>query len=252
MPADCSSVTAEELEIINDIKKEHIKLPAGGEIIRAGDQSPELYTLDSGSAFRYKMLLDGRRQILNFLFPGDLLGVQAAMFDAALRHRSVDRCATVLLPRREIWALFGEMPGLAFRRHLARRARREHRRRKPRQRWPAYCGGARSGADHHALQARQAVGSRQRHFEFPLTQQHIADALGLSLVHTNKTLAQLRRMGMFPQYEWNVDLGQSARPRAHRSIFRKGNPAAAPDLIAAKKARAKARAFVAQGSQSYC
>jgi len=34
-------------------------------------------------------------------------------------------------------------------------------------------------------------------FDFPLTQEHIADALGLSLVHTNKTLAKLRRMGMF-------------------------------------------------------
>jgi CRP-like cAMP-binding protein len=36
-------------------------------------------------------------------------------------------------------------------------------------------------------------------FAFPLTQQHVADALGLSLVHTNKTLARLRRMGMFKQ-----------------------------------------------------
>ena len=32
---------------------------------------------------------------------------------------------------------------------------------------------------------------------FPLNQQHIADALGLSLVHTNKTLNKLRRLGMF-------------------------------------------------------
>jgi CRP-like cAMP-binding protein len=32
---------------------------------------------------------------------------------------------------------------------------------------------------------------------FPLTQQHIADMLGLSLVHTNKSLAKLRRLGMF-------------------------------------------------------
>jgi CRP-like cAMP-binding protein len=36
-------------------------------------------------------------------------------------------------------------------------------------------------------------------FAFPLTQQHIADALGLSLVHTNKTLAKLKRLGMFKQ-----------------------------------------------------
>ncbi len=34
---------------------------------------------------------------------------------------------------------------------------------------------------------------------FPLTQQHIADALGLSLVHTNKSLAKLRELGMFEQ-----------------------------------------------------
>lgn len=32
---------------------------------------------------------------------------------------------------------------------------------------------------------------------FPLTQQHIADALGLSLVHTNKTLRKLQRRGMY-------------------------------------------------------
>jgi len=32
--------------------------------------------------------------------------------------------------------------------------------------------------------------------EFPLTQQHIADALGLSLVHTNKTLRKLERLGL--------------------------------------------------------
>ena len=32
--------------------------------------------------------------------------------------------------------------------------------------------------------------------DFPLTQQHIADALGLSLVHTNKTLRKLERVGL--------------------------------------------------------
>jgi CRP/FNR family transcriptional regulator len=32
---------------------------------------------------------------------------------------------------------------------------------------------------------------------FPLTQQHIADALGISLVHANRTLKQLQRDGLF-------------------------------------------------------
>jgi CRP-like cAMP-binding protein len=43
-------------------------------------------------------------------------------------------------------------------------------------------------------------------FAFPLTQQHVADALGLSLVHTNKTLARLRRMGMFTQTNGTITL----------------------------------------------
>ncbi|MGB7038961.1 MAG: helix-turn-helix domain-containing protein, partial [Xanthobacteraceae bacterium] len=43
-------------------------------------------------------------------------------------------------------------------------------------------------------------------FAFPLTQQHIADALGLSLVHTNKTLAKLKRMGMFKQNNGGMTL----------------------------------------------
>jgi CRP-like cAMP-binding protein len=43
-------------------------------------------------------------------------------------------------------------------------------------------------------------------FAFPLTQQHIADALGLSLVHTNKTLARLRKLGMFTQGNGSLTL----------------------------------------------
>jgi CRP/FNR family transcriptional regulator, anaerobic regulatory protein len=44
-----------------------------------------------------------------------------------------------------------------------------------------------------------------RTFVFPLDQQHIADALGLSLVH-NKTLARLRQMGMYTQANGSLTL----------------------------------------------
>jgi CRP-like cAMP-binding protein len=43
-------------------------------------------------------------------------------------------------------------------------------------------------------------------FDFPLTQQHIADALGMSLVHTNKTLARLRRLGMYSRTNGSLTL----------------------------------------------
>jgi CRP-like cAMP-binding protein len=50
---------------------------------------------------------------------------------------------------------------------------------------------------------------------FPLTQQHIADALGLSLVHTNKSLAKLRKLGMFSQSDGTLLL---SNPKALESL----------------------------------
>ena len=49
--------------------------------------------------------------------------------------------------------------------------------------------GHNSGGDDGGNGATQGV-------PFPLTQQHIADSLGLSLVHTNKTLRKLERRGL--------------------------------------------------------
>ena len=192
-------VTPEELASINDIKREHLAAPAGTEIIGAGDDCPELYTLYSGWAFRFKTLPDGRRQILNFLLPGDLLGLQAAMFDAALHGvEALTDVQLCVLPRRKVWALFGGMPGLAF--DVTWLGSREESivdenltsvgRRTAAERVAALIVALYKRANALGLVADGT-------FAFPLTQQHIADALGLSLVHTNKTLARLRRMGMF-------------------------------------------------------
>src|SRR5580692_5261947 len=205
-------ISRNELGAINEIKREHLALLAGTEIIRAGDDSPEIYTLYSGWAFRFKTLPDGRRQILNFLLPGDLLGLQAAMFDAAQHGiealTDVELC---LLPRRKIWALFGEMPGLAF--DVAWLGAREEGHVDEN----LTSAGRRSATERVAalivmLYKRAKVLGlvTDDSFAFPLTQQHIADALGLSLVHTNKTLARLRRMGMFNRSNGTMTL---AKPR---------------------------------------
>jgi CRP-like cAMP-binding protein len=201
-------VTPTEISFINDIKSAHLTLPAGTEIIHPGEDSPELYTLYSGWAFRFKSLPDGRRQILNFLLPGDLLGLQAAMFDAAQHGiealTDVELC---LLPRRKTWALFGQTPELAF--DVTWLGSREE----------SYVDenlmsvGRRSAAERIAVlivtlyKRADALGLVSKGtFAFPLTQQHLADALGLSLVHTNKTLARLRRMGMFVQANGSLTL----------------------------------------------
>jgi CRP-like cAMP-binding protein len=189
-------VSDNELAVINDIKRDHLALPAGSQIVRACEDSAELY---AGWAFRFKDMPDGRRQILNFLLPGDLLGLQAAMFDAAQHGiealTDVELC---VLPRNKIWKLFGQMPELAF--DVTWLGAREESqvdenllstgRRSAAERIAALILNLYKRADVLALVTNGT-------FAFPLNQQHIADALGLSLVHTNKTLARLRRLGMF-------------------------------------------------------
>jgi CRP-like cAMP-binding protein len=145
---------------------------------------------------------------LNFLLPGDLLGLQAAMFDAALHGiealTAVELC---VLPRRKVWDLFGGMPGLAF--DIAWLGSREESiidenltsvgRRSAVERVAALIVALYKRVKMLGLATGES-------FAFPLTQQHIADALGLSLVHTNKTLARLRRMGMFSQVNGTMTL----------------------------------------------
>src|SRR5579863_2551188 len=201
-------VTPEELAAINDLKMQHLKLSAGAEIIRAGDDCPNLFTLYSGWAFRFKTLPDGRRQILNILLPGDLLGLQAAMFEAA--QHGIEALTDVqlcVLPRRGVWALFGKVPGLAF--DVAWLGSREESivdenlasvgRRTAVERVAALIVALYKRTKRLGLVTDDS-------FDFPLTQQHLADALGLSLVHTNKTLAKLRRMGLFTSKNGSLTL----------------------------------------------
>jgi CRP-like cAMP-binding protein len=210
-------VSQNELAVINNIKREHLTVPAGVEIIRPGQDSSEIYTLYAGWAFRFKMLPDGRRQILNFLLPGDLLGLQAAMFEAAQHGTEaltdVELC---LLPRQKVWELFGQMPQLAF--DVTWLGAREESHVDEN----LLSAGQRSAAERIAAlivilykRADALALVKDRTFAFPLSQQHIADALGLSLVHTNKTLARLRRTGMYTQTNGFLTL---TNPRALESI----------------------------------
>jgi CRP-like cAMP-binding protein len=192
-------ITDNELGAIAEMKREHVELKAGSEIIHAGDDCPELYTLYSGWAIRFKTLPDGRRQILNIHLPGDLLGLQAAMFESARYGiQALTDVELCMLPRRKVWGLFEQMPELAF--DVAWLGSREESRvdenltsvgrRTAAERIAAFIVGLYKRAKMLALVVDDT-------FDFPLTQEHIADALGLSLVHTNKTLAKLRKMGMF-------------------------------------------------------
>ena len=158
-----------------------------------GTNSAHLYTVLSGWAFRYKSLSDGRRQILNYALPSDLLGLQGSINDE-MQH-SVEALTDVMLcvfPREKLWALYSEYPTLAF--DITWIAAREERMLDE----GLTSIGRRTAMERLAyllltlFQRAEEVGlTKGDAIQFPFTQQHVADTLGMSLVHTNKTLQRL-------------------------------------------------------------
>ena len=206
-----------ELAFINEMKRDHLVCPPGGEVIAAGQDQAELYTLYAGWAIRCKTLPDGRRQILNILLPGDLIGLQGAMFEAAAYSvEAITEVQLCLLPRRKMWSLFENMPELAF--DVTWLGSREESIVDEN----LTSTGQRTAAERIAaliiqLYKRLNVLGMVVNgaMPFPLTQQHIADTLGLSLVHTNKSLAKLRKLGMFSQTNSTLLL---SNPKALESL----------------------------------
>lgn len=189
--------TDEELAFVGSFKAGELNVAAGHDLLLAGNNSPHLYTLLKGWAFRYVLLEDGRRQILNFVLPGDFLGLQTSIFD--VMEHSVEALTDVqlcLFPRSRLWDLYRDRPGLGF--DVTWLAAHEESLVDEN----LASVGQRSALERiaylilHIVQRIDGLGLvKSDTCEFPLTQQHIADAMGLSLVHTNKTLRRLVRDG---------------------------------------------------------
>lgn len=191
--------SGDEIAFIQSMKVQHRRIGRGTEIVHQGQVDAELFTLFSGWAFRHKTLSDGRRQILNFLLPGDILGLQASLLDAS--DHSIEALTDVELcvfSRRRVWSLFERMPQLAFElswlgareENLVDEALTSVGQRTARERMAALVLSLYRRCDHLDM-------VKNGGFEFPLTRQHLADALGLSLVHTIKTWSHLRKLGLF-------------------------------------------------------
>ena len=191
-------MTDDELAFMKRFKAGELTVDAGSTVLMEGSNSPQLFTVLSGMGTRYKTLEDGRRQVINFLFPGDFIGLQAALM-GEMKHSVAASTPMVLcvFNRSDLWNMFKAQPARAYdltwiaavEEHflgetLAALGQREAGQRVA---WALL-------RIHHRLRAvgLEHAGSVPLAFR----QQDLADALGLSLVHTNKTLARLRDMGL--------------------------------------------------------
>jgi CRP-like cAMP-binding protein len=185
--------TPEELAFVKSFKIDELRVPAGSTVLREGAGNEHLYTVLQGWAFRYKMLGDGRRQILNYALPADMVGLQGSLMEE-MEH-SVDTLTDTVLcvfPRNRLMELYSKFPSLGFDlTWLAARQEQlidEH----------LVSLGRRTAIErtaylllHLFVRAQEAGLAKDNAIVFPFTQQHLADTLGMSLVHTNKTLKRL-------------------------------------------------------------
>ncbi|MDX3928258.1 MAG: Crp/Fnr family transcriptional regulator [Shinella sp.] len=182
-----------ELDFVLDFKNGELSVERGATILVEGTHSAHIFTLLSGWGFRYKLLPDGRRQIMNYLMPGDLVGLQGGLMHEM--DHSVEALSGVTLcvfERRKLEKLFERHASLAY--DLTWIAAHEERildenllsigRRTALER-AAYL----LSFIHQRARSVGLIDSSRR--VIPVTQQHVADTLGLSLVHTNKTLKKL-------------------------------------------------------------
>ncbi|WEK05077.1 MAG: Crp/Fnr family transcriptional regulator [Candidatus Devosia phytovorans] len=183
----------QELKFISSFKTGELSAETGTTLIAEGSHSAHLYTLLSGWAFRYKSLPDGRRQILNYMLPGDLIGLQGTVI-GEMQH-SVEALSPLVLcvfQRNRMEELFRNHPGLGF--DLTWIAAQEERMLDDH----LLSLGRRTALERAAYllaflaNRAEAVGLSGEHSLYlPITQMHVADTLGLSIVHTNKTLRKL-------------------------------------------------------------
>jgi len=185
----------EERRILQEATDSVETFKANEDIVREGDIADHSCLILDGWAIRSKTLADGRRQITAFHIPGDFVDLHSFLLKP-MDHtiNALTACKMALTPHSALRKITEEQP------HLTRMLwlltlidAAIHRE------WLVAIGRL-SATAHLAhllceLYLRlEVVGLAKDHrFEFPVTQQVLADALGLSTVHVNRVVQELRR-----------------------------------------------------------
>jgi CRP-like cAMP-binding protein len=203
-----TDLTSEERQALLDLPMAVRTYAKGQDIVRDGDTPSECFLILEGFTSRYKLLLDGRRQIMAFHTPGDMPDLHT------LHIRVLDHSISALMPtsaafipHRSMRDLTERFPGLlhAFWRDTMIDAAifRE---------WMIGVG-RRTAHERIAhlvcemLLRLRAVGLAPNDtFKLPATQAEIADALGLSNVHVNRVLQDLRGDGLITWTSYTVSV----------------------------------------------
>jgi CRP-like cAMP-binding protein len=160
-----------------------------------GDEASHLYRIETGAIALYKVLADGRRQVVGFAYPGDLIGLgvdgEHLMNAQAVKPTRV-RCLPVTALRE--WAAKDPTLGFKLYEAVARElaATRDL----------MLTTGQRSAIERVAgfllafSRRNKRNGQDPTSFELPMTRTDIGDFLGLTIETVSRTFTKLRQLGL--------------------------------------------------------
>ncbi len=165
----------------------------GQEVFGEGERANNVYSVISGAVRSFRVLADGRRQILDFYLPGDMFGVEIGP-DHGAGAESVDD-VVLLVARRLLVADDGDG---AMTRRLLRLAKDDLRRSHDH----VLTLGRRTACERVAsfLNDLAARLERPRSLDLPMGRQDIADYLGLTIETVSRTFTRFQTIGLIQMH----------------------------------------------------
>lgn len=196
---DFVTLTTAERDALGRLQDRERTLKRNATVFRENDRSCDLFAVEKGVLMSYVVLHDGSRQILRFLFPGDIGGLSSiiyqacpesveALTDAAICPMERGALSSLLADHPRLGALIlaiNQIERVALTDRLAGLGRTSAK--------------ARVAAillDMRNRIRRSSGQSPDEGFLLGLTQEEIGDATGLTAVHVNRMLRQLEDEGM--------------------------------------------------------
>ncbi len=178
-------------------------------IVREREKATHSCLMLSGYSVRHKIVVGGARQIVAIHMKGDMVDLQNSMLGTADHSvQMLTKGEIALIPREAIQQLALEKPrigmamwkdtlvdGSIFREWIANVGRRDA----PTRLSHLLC--------EFALRLKVAGLGEQTNYELPMTQEQLADALGLTSVHVNRTLQALERESLISRTNRAVTIG---------------------------------------------
>lgn len=192
------SLSSDELECLADMQANQLKVRRGKQLTQEGQTEHQAFVLQTGWACSYKELSSGGRQIISFPIAGDCVGLRSVLLRTAdhsfsaltdavvspLEGTHLMKCVTQFprLGSALLWAASRDEAMVVE--HLVSIGRRS----------------AIERTAHFFMELAERLSlvghATETEFECPLSQFVMADALGLTSIHVNRVLRQLRELSL--------------------------------------------------------